>query len=69
MPKTVKVSISAIVKDVDVALKQLTKGKALAQNAQEKNAISARIKKLHRAKRELTLACRTKSMTVSVPGA
>jgi chaperonin cofactor prefoldin len=69
MPKTVKVSISAIVKDINKALEELEKGKTLAPTAQEKSAIAAKIKKIHKAKKELRASCPTgkKSMTIIVP--
>jgi len=69
MPKTVKVSISAIVKDINKALKELETGKALAPSAQEKSAILAKIKKIHKAKKELSASCPkgSKSMTIIVP--
>jgi len=69
MPKTVKVSISAIVKGINQALKELEKGKALAHSAQEKTVISAKIKKIHKAKKALSASCPkgSKSMTIIVP--
>ncbi|HVM75046.1 MAG TPA: hypothetical protein VMT75_05335 [Candidatus Saccharimonadales bacterium] len=71
MSKTVKVSISAIVKDVDKALKELEKGEALAVSPREKSSINARIKKIQKAKKELRASCPkgSRSMTIVVPGA
>ena len=70
MPKKVKVSISAIVKEVNKALKELEKGEALAVSAKEKTLICARIKKLQKAKKELSASCPkgSRSMTIIVPG-
>jgi len=67
MPKTVKVSISAIVKDVDKALQQLSKGQGFAASPRERSAISAKIKKLQSVKKALVATCKGKSMTVTVP--
>jgi len=71
MPKTVKVSISAIVKEIDKALEELAEGKTLAPNAQQKKAIAAKIKKIRDARNELRASCPkgSKSMTIVVPGA
>ena len=70
MPKKVKVSISAIVKEVDKALKELEKGKALAVSPKEKSSIAARIKKIRKADKELKASCPTgrHSMTIIIPG-
>jgi hypothetical protein len=70
MPKTVKVSISAIVKEVDKALEELEEGRALASSDKERDAISARIKKIRKARTELRASCPkgSKSMTIVVPG-
>lgn len=70
MPKTVKVSISAIVKEVDRALEELAEGKTLASSAKEKSAIGAKIKKIKEARKELRASCPkgSKSMTIVVPG-
>ena len=70
MPKTVKVSISAIVKEIDKALKELETGESLAVNSKEKKAILAKIKKIEKAKKELRASCPkgSKSMTIIVPG-
>jgi TusA-related sulfurtransferase len=70
MPKKVKVSISAIVKEVNKALKELEKGEALAVSAKEKSSIAARIKKLEKAEKELKASCPkgSHSMTIVIPG-
>ena len=70
MPKTVKVSISAIVKEIDKALKELETGESLAVNSKEKKAILAKIKKIEKAKKELRASCPkgSKSMTIILPG-
>jgi hypothetical protein len=69
MKKTVAVSITKIVKEIDVALKKLQKGKALAAHAAEKKTLAARIRKIHKARKELSLSCPkgSKSMTIKVP--
>ena len=70
MPKTVKVSISDIVKEIDKALKELETGESLAVSSKEKKAILAKIKKIEKAKKELRASCPkgSKSMTIIVPG-
>ena len=70
MPKTVKVSLSAIVKSIDEALKKLEKGKSLAVSSKEKKAILVKIKKIEKAKKELRSGCTHggHSMTIIVPG-
>ena len=70
MPKTVKVSISAIVKEINKALKELETGESLAVNSKEKKAILAKIRKIQKAKKELRASCPkgSKSMTIIVPG-
>jgi hypothetical protein len=57
MPKKVVISLHAIVKQIDLAVKKLKTAEAKAVTAQEKQQLAAKIKKLDKIKSQVTMTC------------
>jgi hypothetical protein len=67
MPKTVKVSLKKIVREIEDATKKLSAASKKAVDLQERKALSVKIKKLDAAKKQVTRGCGKTGYTLVVP--
>lgn len=67
MPKTVKVSLKRIVREIDEATKKLLAASKKVVDVQERKELSVKIKKLDEARRQVIRGCGKKGYTLVVP--
>lgn len=67
MPKTVKVSLKRIVREIDDATKKLSAASKKVVDVQERKELSVKIKKLDEARKQVVRSCGKKGYTLVVP--